>query len=153
MVWRFRRFQTSPLDYSARALGVGCHELEVQMSARNKEIIKKVNDAFARNDVEGFLIHCHDDFQMTMVGDKPVKGKDAIRKSMASAPSEAPKFTVDTVVSDGDIVTCIGDMTMNEKGADVPYSYCDVWRFKGDKLAELRAFVIKTERVGTPTTA
>ena len=123
------------------------------MSLRNKEIIKKVNDAFARNDVESFLTHCHDDFQWTMVGDKPVKGKDAIRKFMASAPPEPPKFTVDTIVADGDIVTCIGDMTMVENGAEVPYSYCDVWRFRGDKLAELRAFVIKTERVPTPTLA
>jgi hypothetical protein len=40
-------------------------------------------------------------------------------------------------------------MTMNEKGAVVPYSYCDVWRFRGDKLAELRAFVIKTAAVTT----
>ena len=23
------------------------------------------------------------------------------------------------------------------------YAYCDVWRFEGDKLAELRAFVIR----------
>ena len=123
------------------------------MSARNKEIIRKVNEAFARNDVEGFLAHCHEDFHWTMVGDKPVTGKDAIRKFMASAPPEPPKFTVDTVVADGEFVTCIGDMTMKEDGAEVPYSYCDVWRFRGDKLAELKAFVIKTERVATPTSA
>ena len=117
------------------------------MSTRNKVIIEKVNAAFARNDVETLLAHCTDDFEWTMVGSEGVRGKDAVRKWMASAPPEAPKFTVDTVVAEGDYVTCIGDMTMNEKGTVVPYSYCDVWRFRGDKIAELRAFVIKTEQV------
>jgi hypothetical protein len=28
----------------------------------------------------------------------------------------------------------------------VPYSYCDVWRFAGDRIAELKAFVIRTAR-------
>jgi ketosteroid isomerase-like protein len=49
------------------------------------------------------------------------------------------------MVAEGDYVTCIGDMTMEENGAVVPYAYCDVWRFEGDKIAELRAFVIKTK--------
>jgi ketosteroid isomerase-like protein len=117
------------------------------MSSRNKEVIEKVNAAFARNDVEGFLAYCHEDFEWTMVGDESKKGKAAVRKWMGSAPQEAPKFSIDTVLADGDYVSCIGDMTMNEGGKVVPYSYCDVWRFRGDKIAELKAFVIKTEQV------
>lgn len=38
------------------------------MTARNKEVIEKVNAAFARNDVEAFLSYCTDDFEWTMVG-------------------------------------------------------------------------------------
>jgi hypothetical protein len=45
-----------------------------------------------------------------------------------------PKFSVDTIVAEGDFVTAVGDMTMNENGAVVPYSYCDVWRFTGASL-------------------
>jgi len=115
------------------------------MSAKHKDIIAKVNAAFARNDVETVLSFCKDDFRWTMVGSEPVTGKPAIREWMAKAPPEPPKFTVDTVLAEGDFVTCIGDMTMNENGAVVPYAYCDVWRFEGDKLAELRAYVIRTK--------
>lgn len=116
------------------------------MSAKNKAVIEKVNEAFTRNDVEGFLSYCADDFKWTMVGDKPLQGKDDIRKFMAGAPGEPPKFSVDTVVGDGDFVTCVGEMTMNENGQVVPYSYCDVWRFQGDRIVELKAFVITTTR-------
>jgi ketosteroid isomerase-like protein len=114
------------------------------MALSKKDVIKEVDAAFARNDVEGFLKFCDDDFVWTMVGSDPVTGKDAIRKWMASGPPEPPDFTANTVVAEGDFVTSVGDMTMNEKGTVVPYSYCDVWRFRGDKLVELRAFVIKT---------
>ena len=114
------------------------------MSAANRAIIDKANEAFARNDVEGLLALCREDFTWTMVGSESAVGKAAVREWMAKAPPGAPKFTVDTVIVDGDFVTCIGDMTMPEKGKDVGYAYCDVWRLEGGKIAELKAFVIKT---------
>lgn len=112
-------------------------------TARNKEVVQKINDAFARGDVEGFLSYCSDDLVWNMVGHPQAKGKAAIRQFMKSGPAEPPKFSIDTVVAEGDIVTVVGEMSMKEDGADVPYSYCDVWRFSGDKVVELKAFVIK----------
>jgi uncharacterized protein len=117
------------------------------MSARHKEIVEQVNAAFARNDVEGFLTHCTDDFVWTMVGDKPLKGKDAIRRFMASGPGEPPTFSVDTLIAEGDVVVAQGDMTMKENGTPRSYSYCDVWHFRGDQLASLKAFMVKTESI------
>jgi ketosteroid isomerase-like protein len=119
----------------------------MSMPLSNKEVINKVNDAFARGDVEEFLNHCSDDFLWTMVGSPSVRGKAAVRAFWAAGPSEPPTFTVDTVVAEGDMVTAIGDMTMEENGKVTPYSYCDVWRFRDGKIAELRAFVIRTEAV------
>jgi uncharacterized protein (TIGR02246 family) len=116
------------------------------MSATNKAIIDKANEAFRKNDVEALLALCTEDFTWTMIGSPPAVGKDAVRKWMAQAPPEPPQFTIDTVIADGDYVTCIGDMTMAEKGENVPYAYCDVWRLKGGKIAELKAFVIKTQK-------
>lgn len=114
------------------------------MALSKKDVIRQVDAAFARNDVEAFLSFCDDDFVWTMVGSAPIQGKEAIRTWMASGPPEPPNFTVNAVVAEGDLVTSIGDMTMTENGTVVPYAYCDVWRFRGDKLVELRAFVIKT---------
>jgi uncharacterized protein (TIGR02246 family) len=116
------------------------------MSAKTKEIVEKVNAAFAENNVEGFLSFCADDVKWTMIGDKPVNGKDAIRKWMATMDFEPPKFTVDNVIAEGDFVVAHGDMTMKDKDDKaVPYSYCDIYRFRYDKIVELRSFVIKTE--------
>ena len=117
------------------------------MSANNKELVERLNKTFETNDVEGLLAYCADDFEWTMVGEKPLRGKDAVRSFMSGGPSEPPAFTVDTIVAEGDCVICIGDMTMKQDGKMVPYSYCDVWRIRDGKVVSLRAFVIKTDRV------
>jgi uncharacterized protein len=65
-------------------------------------------------------------------------------------PAEPPVFTVATLIGEGDLVMAQGDMTMNEKERKaVPYSYCDIYRFRGDKIVELKSFVIKTEAAAT----
>ena len=89
----------------------GAHD----MATTNKEIVDKVNAAFAQNNHEGFLSHCADDVVFTMVGDKTVKGKDAIRKWMASMGGEPPTFTVQKVIAEGDFATSHGEMTMKGK--------------------------------------
>ena len=116
------------------------------MSAKNKEIVEKVNASFAEGGVEGFLSQCADDVVWTMVGNKTTRGKNAIRDWMASMAIEPPKFTVDNIIADGDFVTAYGDMTMKDKdGKTVPYAYCDIYRFRDGKIVELNSFVIKTE--------
>ena len=114
------------------------------MSSRNKEVIAKVNDAFARGDVEGFLSYCAEDFVWTMVGHERFNGKAAVREWMGRGPADPPQFTVDTLVAEGDHVCVVGNMTMDEKGEAVPYAYCDVWRFRGSEIAELKVFITKT---------
>ena len=119
------------------------------MSARNQAIVDDVNAAFAANDVEGFLAHCTRDVAWTMVGDRTVTGVDAIRSWMTSMNAEAPRFTVEHVSGDADTVTCYGQMTMKgEDGKEGKYSYCDAYTFKGDKIKELRSFVVKHKTEG-----
>ena len=116
------------------------------MSAKTKEIVEKVNASFAEGGVEGFLSHCADDVVWTIVGQKTTRGKNAIHEWMASMDMEPPKFTVDNIIGDGDFVTAYGDMTMKEKdGKTVPYAYCDIYRFREGKIAELNSFIVKTE--------
>jgi uncharacterized protein len=121
------------------------------MSAKNKEIVARVDAAFAENNVEGFLSFCADGVEWTMVGDRKVKGKEAIRHWLASMGSESPNFSPAGMIAEGDFVSAYGNMTMKDKGGEaVPYSYCDIYRFQGSKIVELRSFVIKTE--GNPET-
>jgi uncharacterized protein (TIGR02246 family) len=117
------------------------------MSEKYREIVEKVNDAFANNDPEAFLNFCTEDVQWTIAGDQPVNGKGGIREFMKKMEGiEPPKFTVNKIISDDDSAAAYGGMTMkDEKGIEGSYEYCDIYRFRGDKIAELRSFVVKVK--------
>lgn len=115
------------------------------MELINKAILEKANAAVTEGDNEGFLSFCTEDTEWTFVGDKTLRGKEAVRQYMATAYLEPPKFMVEHLIAEAEFVTALGKISMkNEDGKMVDYSYCDVWRFRDGKMTELKAFVIET---------
>ena len=111
----------------------------------NKEKLENANAAITAGDHEGFLSYCTEDTDWTFVGDQTLRGKEAVRQYMKKAYMEPPKFMVENLIAEGDFLTAVGKISMkNEEGETVDYSYCDVWRFRDGKMAELQAFVIET---------
>ena len=116
------------------------------MSEINKAILKEANAAITEGDYEKFLSFVAEDTEWTFVGEQTLKGKEAVRRYMAKAYDEPPKFTVARLIAEDDFVTALGDITIkDEDGTPVEHSYCDVWRFRAGKMVELKAFVIKPE--------
>ncbi|BAY50382.1 hypothetical protein SAMD00079811_80110 (plasmid) [Scytonema sp. HK-05] len=116
------------------------------MSENNKAILEAANAAIAQGNYEGFLSFCTDDTEWTFVGDRTLKGKAAVRQWMATEYVEPPLNIVANLIAEGDFVTALGDLRIkDEDGKAAHYSYCDIWRFRGDKMVELRAFVIPAE--------
>jgi uncharacterized protein (TIGR02246 family) len=119
------------------------------MSEKNKAILKRANAAVVNGDHEGFLSHCTDDVEWIFVGDMTLKGKEAVRQYMKATYVEPPRFTVAHLIAEDDFVTALGDISIkNEAGKVVHSAYCDVWRIRDGKLAELRAFVVEIEGEG-----
>jgi uncharacterized protein len=114
------------------------------MSEKNKAILQQANAAVVKGDYEAFLSHCTGDVKWVFVGDKTLKGKEAVRRYMKSTYIDPPKFVVDLLIAEGDFVTAIGEIDMtDETGKTVHSAYCDVWRVRDGMLAELRAFVVE----------
>ena len=115
------------------------------MSTENKATLLTGNAAIADGNHEGFLSLCTDDTVWTFVGEQVLQGKAAVRQYMAATYLEPPQVTVDHLIADGDFLTAVGEITIKDKaGRRSHYTYCDVWRFSGGKMAELKAFVVKT---------
>ena len=128
------------------------------MSEKHKQIIEKVNEGFNKNDAEVFLGFCSDDVTWSMAGDKSRTGKESIREWIKSMEGMGPPdITTTDIISEGDTAACCGEMTMPEKGETNNYSFCDIYRFKDDKIVELRSFAVKhapegeKERTATAT--
>jgi uncharacterized protein (TIGR02246 family) len=110
----------------------------------NKTVLQKANEAIKTGDNEGFLSYCTDDTEWTFVGERTLKGKEAVRQYMATTYLEPPEFEVDTFIAEGNFVVAVGTIRLkDEEGEELSYRYADVWRFNDGKMAELRAFVVK----------
>jgi ketosteroid isomerase-like protein len=119
------------------------------MSEKNKAVLQQANAAVTRGDYEGFLSHCTDDVRWTFVGDRILAGKEAVRQYMKATYIEPPTFTVAHLIAEDDFVTAIGDISLQDEAGKVShFAYCDVWRIRGGKLAELRAYVIEVRGDG-----
>ncbi|WP_138478300.1 nuclear transport factor 2 family protein [Dyadobacter bucti] len=112
----------------------------------NKQILETANAAITQGDYEGFLAYCTDDTVWTFVGEQILQGKEAVRQYMAATYLEPPKFMVKNLIADGDFVTALGEIALKDAHGEVSgYTYCDVWRFRDGKMAELTAFVIESK--------
>ncbi|RZJ64372.1 MAG: nuclear transport factor 2 family protein [Flavobacterium sp.] len=108
----------------------------------NKETLEKANSAVTAGDNEGFLSFCTDDVVWRFIGDQTLNGKQAVRDYMDKTYLEPPKFDVEQLIAEGDFVTAVGKISLNENGKTTRYSYCDIWKFRDGKMQELKAFVI-----------
>nr|WP_297355210.1 nuclear transport factor 2 family protein [uncultured Caldimonas sp.] len=116
------------------------------MAETNKAILEKANAAIARGDFEGFLQFCTDDTVWIFIGERTLVGKAAVREYMQATYKEPPSFHVEHMIAEGDSLAALGEITLkDEKGQATRYAYCDVWRFRDGKMAELRAFVVPPE--------
>jgi uncharacterized protein len=124
---------------------------EIEMAVTtNKEIIEKVNAGFEQNNPEVFLDNCAEDVRWIMAGDDEIRtGKESVRQFMASmGDAKLTSVDITSIIAEGDSAACYGEMTMDENGTPTSYSYCDVYRFSGDKITELRSFVVKQKTEG-----
>ena len=111
----------------------------------NISILKKGNAAIAEGNNEGLLKFCTEDTEWIFVGEKTLKGKDAVRQYMLETYVEPPIFTVSQLIADGNFVIALGEITLkNNENCLIKYSYCDVWHFRNNMIDKLKAFVIKT---------
>ena len=112
--------------------------------ASNKEIVQLVNEAFNNSDLETFLAHCADDIQWTIVGKDTMHGKEAITAFMGKMdPAHAMEISADTIIAEGDNVSCNGTMQMKHEGrTSYRGAYSDIYQFREGRIATLHSYVI-----------
>ncbi|MGD9562544.1 MAG: nuclear transport factor 2 family protein [Pyrinomonadaceae bacterium] len=119
------------------------------MSEKNKKTVRKVTQALHEGDLEAALEFCADDVQWTHVGQGTIKGKDNVRRAMDQESSEnvePPKFSVaEPIIGENDHVVIRGDAVIKKNGRTGDYSFCHIYRFVDNKIAEINAFLIETQ--------
>lgn len=114
----------------------------IHLSGPHQHVLNAANDAISRGDNDGFLEYCTEDTKWEFVGDRTLNGKAEVRQWLKEAYQRPPLNRVEHLIEDGDTLVAVGEISTFEDGQTVQRRYCDVWRLRDGKLAELQAFVI-----------
>jgi len=113
-------------------------------SEKNKAMLQTANAAIDKGKHEEFLAHCTEDTTWEFVGDITLHGKEEIRQWMKDTYLIPPVNMVHHLISEGEFVVAEGVIkVMTKEGTYEESVYCDVWQFRGNKMAHLKAFVLK----------
>lgn len=119
------------------------------MKANLKKIVEQADEAFAQNKPDDFLSLCADEIEWRMVGEKTVRGKSEARKwiemGMANVSSDHAKVICTNIIEEDQYVAAYGKMEVKKNEVVTKFSYCDIYRFKDDKIVELTSFIIQSE--------
>src|SRR5690606_27096313 len=110
----------------------------------NKVLLKTANEALEKGDIEGFLSFCTDDTEWVFIGEKTLKGKEAVKQYLEEAYTETTQFTIERMIEEGDFVVQLCEISYENNKCNVEsYLGSDIRSFDNRKMGEQKACVIK----------
>lgn len=117
------------------------------MKTKNQELLKEINEAFARNDSDFILEHVTDTIRWTIVGDQKVEGKEAFLKTLKAMEADKPmELTIHNIITHGKSAAVNGEMKTADGNV---YAFCDLYKFSGfkdAKIKEMTSYAIEVTR-------
>jgi ketosteroid isomerase-like protein len=117
------------------------------MSRKNKELVRKINEAFLKRNVDEVSDYIDDKIKWTIVGMPVITGRSNFIETMEMMDLESPDIKIKNVIAEGDYVV-VESLTNQDPGgidaSEKPYtpSYCDVYYIKNGKLQELTTYMV-----------
>ncbi len=114
------------------------------MATINRALWQQINNAFENGDMNFYEAHLADDIRWNILGNKnPIKGKPEYLEVLKMQDLESfPKVTIVNIIAEGDyvVVESTGKAT-TKKGKPYNQTYCDIYRFKDDKIQEVTTYL------------
>ena len=118
--------------------------------AENKQVVRDFWSAFNRGEVEKALALASEDVVFAVTGTTPVSdsycGKAAVRghfNRFGGLVDPDAEMIVGELIAEGDVVVCLARGIMRGAGTGAQYdnSYAFVFRFKGDRVAQITEYL------------
>lgn len=122
------------------------------MANNKREIIRKVNDAFASGDTDTILSYLTDDVRWDINGNLAAVGKEEFRKEINNEAFEGlPVITTLTEVEDEEHVAVEGTVQCRRKDGGILDAYFfDIYRLENGKIKEMRSYVVEKTPADKP---
>jgi ketosteroid isomerase-like protein len=114
-------------------------------TSRKKTTVRRYIEGFEKSDHDQILGCLTDDIRWTVFGAFRLEGKEAYDAEIENpAFRGSPRITITRMVEEGDVV--MAEMTLEAEratGETMRAAMGEVFVFRGDKIAERRAYVIE----------
>lgn len=111
------------------------------------QFLRKLNEAFAKSDIDFIIEKVTDDIEWTVVGDFSLNGKEAFIKTMRKMASDEPySIEIKNIITHGDSAAVDGEMRSPDGKL---YAFCDVYKFRGfknPKVKKMTSYVLEIDR-------
>lgn len=108
-----------------------------------EKFLRDFNQAWADEDVARIAADVTDDIHFAMAGRPAIEGKtdfETFLKSMSGQSSDL-ELKVHQILIDGDRAAVTGELSMSDGEKRSRYEFCDVYKLRDGKVAELIAYV------------
>lgn len=108
-----------------------------------KQLLRDLNIAFAKADVEAIMAVLSDDIHWHIIGEVELRGADQVRDILLQMQSvRVRQLVIDSIITDGCEAAISGTVTP-ESGNKV--AFCDICQFAspaGDRIKSMRSYAI-----------
>jgi ketosteroid isomerase-like protein len=110
----------------------------------NKEIIQKVNEAFAAGDTDTILSFVDDDVRWDVLGFSTAIGREEFRREVENEGFEGrPVITITSAIEEGDRVAVEGRVLTKPAGGEpVELVFHNAYRLENGKIKEMRSYLV-----------
>lgn len=116
------------------------------MKTNNQELLKKINEAFARSDSDFIIENVTDNIRWTIVGDRTVEGIEDFTNALKAMEADEPmELTIHHIITHGKEASVNGEMKTTDGKI---YAFCDVYKFSGfknPKIKGMTSYAIEVE--------
>lgn len=109
-----------------------------------KALLRDLNIAFAKNDIEGILDLFTDDIRWQIVGAEDLRGIAAVRASLEAMSGVATReLVIDSIITAGR-EGAVNGVIASEQGGSV--AFCDVCEFEsasGDRIKSMKSYTVE----------
>lgn len=110
---------------------------------KKEKFLQKINEAFARSDIDFIIDNVAEDIEWTAVGDFTVKGKEEFIEALKEMVNNEPfELEIKNIITHGDSAAVDGEMKSPDGKR---YAFCDVYKFSGfknPKIKKMTTYVI-----------
>ena len=113
------------------------------MKEKNNQLLIKISEEFAKGNLKFVEAYLANDIKWNILGDSQIIGiKQVLEVSKMQQLESLPVITIKNIVAEGDYVVVESTGEAKTKNGN-PYNqtYCDVFRFREEKLQEITTYL------------